>query len=173
MSLKAESAAELPMRWVPTMCRRLVARPREGAGIVRGRRRRKLIGIHGLKFCGGGRFCRGQSLLGVVGNVVADPVPRQAEAILGCLRKRDGIAVIGGLLDEKAEPELPRELVIELLHQCRPEQGFVVFVELADVLPIDEIDRCRIRISDREIPAFVADLYSKCPAVAAEFAVAA
>ena len=66
---------------------------------------------------------------------------------------------------------MPRELVIELLDQCRPEQRFVVFVELAVVQSIDEIDRRRIWISDREIPSLVANLDTKCSAIISELAI--
>src|SRR5215470_18956496 len=149
----------------------LAVRPEEEGRVV-GMQAGELLGVHRLEDGAGGGLRRGKAALGVVGQIEGDLRARQAEAILRRRRERDGIARIGRLLDQEAEPELARQLVVQFLDQRGAEQRLAA-AGLADVPAVDQVDRGRVGVLDREVPALVADLDAEGGAVLAEVAVAA
>src|SRR5262249_32448957 len=155
----------------------LLARwPFERARIV-GLGFRELFRVHALENSASRRFRRRQATLGVFGEIVGNMRSRQAEVILELVGHlvghRHPIGVVRGLLDQKTEPKLARQLVVQRGGQSLAEQRLTVLVEPAAVQSVDKIDGRGVGILDRKIPTLVADFDPERAAVAAELAVAA
>ena len=155
----------------------LLARwPFERARIV-GLGFRELFRVHALEDSGGRRLRRRQAPLGVVGEIIGDVRSRQAEVILQLVGHlvghRHPIGIVRGLLDQKTESELARQLVVQRGGQSVAEQRLTVLVELAAIQSVDEIEGRGVGILNRKIPTLVADFDPERAAVAAELAVAA
>src|SRR5581483_12203082 len=86
------------------------------------------------------------------------------------LGQGDAIPALWFLLDEKPEPELSSNAIIQPIDQCGAEQCLVLAVRETFIEAIDEIDRRHVRITtDREVPSFVAKLDAIRPPILAEW----
>src|SRR5438132_14384112 len=81
------------------------------------------------------------------------------------------IGSVGGLLDEKAQPELPRNRVVKLLYQVPAKQHLPVRIVAALIEAVDEVYGRGKRI-ERWERGFIADVNPERPAAGAKATIA-
>src|SRR5437588_1357562 len=151
--------------------------PLERTGVVGFGRRGVFRGAHLLENGTRRRLRRGETALGVFGQVIIDLRPRQAEPVRDTASQRHGVGIVRRLLDQEAEAELPRQIFVKFTNQVSAEQGLRrlialgIAIEIAEVDAVDEIHRRGVGVAGREIPSFISDFDPERAAFTAKLAV--